>query len=100
MFGLHQDGAETDDGGGGIVRPDVGGKEAGGEMGEGEVEVEFGGGVEDGLGTAGGLCDRGGSYGPEDDIELGSKAGGDEAGVCGEALGELEGGVAAGVQIL
>ena len=60
------------------------------KFGEGEVEVAFGGFVEDSLGESGRSLRGGGADGPEDDVELRRRCGGEEVPGFGEALMQFE----------
>src|ERR1700722_8169418 len=86
MFGLHQDGAKA---GYGFVlfrlRPGTGWEEADGQVGEGQVEIEPGGLVEDVLGQLGRICGGCGFPGPKYDVELWRGDGGDKVWGLGKA---------------
>jgi hypothetical protein len=62
------------------------------KFGKGEVEVAFGGFVEDSLGESGGGLRGGSADGPEDDVELRRKSRNEEVRRFGEALMQSEGG--------
>ena len=98
MLGFHENGAETGDFFRTInmVGPSGSWEKVEREGGEGEVEVQLCGCGEDGLGESGGGGWGGCGDCPADDIELGRGGQGQEAGVGGEALVEIECGLVAG----
>src|ERR1035437_8852787 len=102
MLRLHHDGAQAGNGFIGprwdVMRPGCRGEEAGGEGGEGEIEVAAAGLVEDGLGAGGGLGEGVGAGDPEEGVEGGRGDGGEDAGIGGEGAMQGEGGFASGFE--
>ena len=64
------------------------------------MEVAFGGFVEDSLGEGGGFLRRGGTHGPEDNVELRRRCRGEEVRRFREKLMEFERGGVAGFEAL
>jgi hypothetical protein len=104
MFRFHEYGTEAGDCSLGVgvrgIFPGVLWKKRYRKFGKGEVEVAFGGFVEDSLGESGRSLRGGGADGPEDDVQLRRKSGTEEVRGFGEALMQFKCGGVTGFQTL
>jgi hypothetical protein len=104
MFWFHQDRPEAGHGGLRVrllrIFPTILWKKAQWKFCEGEMEIAFGGLIEDPLSEGGGGLGSARADGPEDDVELRRRCGGEEVRGFGEALMEFERGGVAGFEAL